>query len=40
MNDVEIDLRNVGLKRWRKRALDRIKWASVVREARVKLKGL
>jgi hypothetical protein len=37
---VESDLRNMGVKRWRSRALDRTEWASVVREAKAKLKGL
>ena len=37
--DVELDLRNMDVKRWRTRALDRREWASVMREARAKLKG-
>jgi hypothetical protein len=40
MDDVEMDLRNIGVKRWRSRALDRAEWASVVREAMAKLKGM
>jgi hypothetical protein len=36
----ESDLRNVGVKRWRSRALDRTEWASVVREAKSRLNGL
>jgi hypothetical protein len=34
------DMRNTVVKRRRSRALDRIRWASVVREANAKLKGL
>jgi hypothetical protein len=40
MDDVELDLRNMGEKRWRRTALDRTEWASVVMEAEAKLKGL
>jgi hypothetical protein len=40
IDDVESDLRNMGVKRWRPRALDRTEWASIVREAKAKLKGL
>jgi hypothetical protein len=39
INDVEDDLRKLGVKRWRTKALDRVEWASIVREAKVKLKG-
>jgi ribosomal protein L12E/L44/L45/RPP1/RPP2 len=38
MDDVELNV-NRGVKRSRTRALDRTEWASVVREARDKLKG-
>jgi len=38
-NDVEDDLRKLGVKRWRMKALDREEWASIVREAKAKLKG-
>ena len=38
IDDNELD-RNVGVKRWWKRALDRREWATVMREAKVKLKG-
>jgi hypothetical protein len=40
MVDTELDLRNVGVKRWQTRALDRTDLASVVREAEAKLKRL
>ena len=40
MGDVEIDLRNVGAKRWRIRGLDRSEWAYVSKETKAKLKGL
>jgi hypothetical protein len=40
MDDVASDLRNMGVKRWRSRALDRTEWVSIVREAKAKLKGL
>jgi hypothetical protein len=40
MDDVELVLRNMGVKIWRTRALDRTEWVSVVREAKAKLKGL
>jgi len=39
MGDVELDLRNMGVERWRRRTLDRREWASVVREGKAKLKG-
>jgi hypothetical protein len=34
------DLRNMGVERWRSRALDRTEWASIMREANAKRKGL
>jgi hypothetical protein len=34
---VEEDPRSVGVKRWRKRALDRREWAAIVKEAKAKL---
>jgi len=40
MDDVESHLKNMGVKRWRTRALDSTEWASVVRTAKAKLKGL
>jgi Na+-transporting NADH:ubiquinone oxidoreductase subunit NqrF len=39
INDVEEDLRMLGVKRWRRKALDREEWALVIKEAKVKLKG-
>ena len=39
INDVEEDLRQLGVKRWRMKALDRKEWASMIREAKAKLKG-
>jgi hypothetical protein len=38
-NDVEGDLRRLGEKRWRMKALDREEWASIIKEAKAKLKG-
>jgi hypothetical protein len=38
-NDVENDLRKLNVKRWRMKALDREEWASIIREAKAKLKG-
>jgi hypothetical protein len=40
INDVEDDFRKFGVKRWRTKALDRVEWASIVREGKAKLKGL
>jgi hypothetical protein len=40
MDDVELDWRYMGVKRWRTRLLDRIEWASVAREDKTKLKEL
>ena len=39
INDVEDDLRKLCVKRWRVKALDREEWASIIREAKAKLKG-
>ena len=39
-DDVEDDLRKLGVKRWTGKALDREEWASIIREAKDKLKGL
>jgi hypothetical protein len=37
--DDEEDLRNMDIKRWRIKALDRVKWTSIIKEAKAKLKG-
>ena len=39
INDVEDDLRKFGVEFWRTKALDREEWASIIREAKDKLKG-
>ena len=39
INDVEDDLRKLGVKRWRTKTLDREEWASIIREAKAKMKG-
>jgi hypothetical protein len=39
INGVEGDLRKLGVKRCRTKALDRVEWASIVREGKGKLKG-
>ena len=39
INDVEDDLRKLGVKRCRTKALYREEWASIVGEAKAKLKG-
>jgi hypothetical protein len=39
INDVEDDLRKLGVKRSRTKALDRQEWALIIREAKAKLKG-
>jgi hypothetical protein len=39
IKDVEDDLRKLGVKRWRTKALDRVEWTSIIREAKAKLKG-
>jgi len=36
---VEDNLRNLDVKGWRAKALDREEWASIIREAKAKLKG-
>jgi hypothetical protein len=35
---VEEDLRNMGIKRWIIKALDRVEWASIIKECKAKLK--
>jgi hypothetical protein len=39
INDVEDDLRKLGVKRWKMKALDREEWAPIIREGKAKLKG-
>jgi hypothetical protein len=39
INDVEEGLRILGVKRWRRKALDREECAFIIKEAKVKLKG-
>jgi hypothetical protein len=39
INDVEDDLRKLGMKRWRMKALEREEWTSIIKEAKAKLKG-
>jgi hypothetical protein len=36
---VEDDLRELGVKWWRMKALEREEWASIIKEAKAKLKG-
>ena len=38
IDDVEDDLRKLGVKQWRRKALDRQEWVSIIREAKAKLK--
>jgi hypothetical protein len=39
VNEVEDNLRKLGVKRWRTKVLEREEWASIVKEAKAKLKG-
>jgi hypothetical protein len=39
IDDVEDNLRNTGIKHWRIKTLDRVEWASSIKEAKAKLKG-
>jgi hypothetical protein len=39
INDVEDDLRKLGVKRWRTKALEREEWESIIKETKAKLKG-
>jgi hypothetical protein len=36
---VEDDLRNMDIKRWRIKMMDRAEWVSIIKEAKAKLKG-
>jgi hypothetical protein len=40
IDDVEEDVRNMGNKRWRIKVSDRAEWASIIKEAKAKLKVL
>jgi hypothetical protein len=40
MDDVEADVKALGVKRWRIKADDRKEWSATLREAKAKLKGL
>jgi hypothetical protein len=40
LDDVEADIKAVGVKRWRIKAQDRREWLAFLREAKAKLKGL
>jgi hypothetical protein len=39
LEDVEADIKALGIKRWRIRAQDRKEWSAIVREDKDKLKG-
>jgi hypothetical protein len=36
---VDDDLKELGVKRWRTKALEREEWASIMKETKAKLKG-
>ena len=36
---MEDDVRKLGVKGWRTKALEREEWASIIKEAKAKLKG-
>jgi hypothetical protein len=38
-DDVQTDIRTLGIKRWMYNVQDRLEWARITREAKVKLKG-
>jgi hypothetical protein len=40
LDDVEANLRSMGVKRWRTKVLNREEWALIIKEAKAKLKGL
>jgi hypothetical protein len=39
LDDVEADMKTLGIKRWRLKAQDRKGWTVILREAKAKLKG-
>jgi hypothetical protein len=40
LDDVGAELRSMGVKRWGMKVLDTEEWASIINEAKAKLKGL
>jgi transcription termination factor 2 len=40
LDDVEADIKALGIKRWRIKAQDRKEWSAILREAKAKLKWL
>jgi hypothetical protein len=40
LDDVEADLRSMGIMRWRTKVLNREEWTSITKEAKAKFKGL
>jgi hypothetical protein len=38
-DDVQTDIRTLGIKRWMYKVQDRLEWARITMEAKVKLKG-
>jgi hypothetical protein len=40
LDDVEADIKTLGVKRWRIKAQGRKEWSAILREAKAKLKGL
>jgi hypothetical protein len=39
LDDVEADIKAIGIRRWRTKAQDRKEWSAILREAKDKLKG-
>jgi hypothetical protein len=39
LDDVEADIKTLGIKIWRLKAQDREEWTVILREAKAKLKG-
>jgi hypothetical protein len=39
LDDVEADIKTLGIKRWRLKVQDRKEWTVILREATAKLKG-
>jgi hypothetical protein len=39
LDDIEADIKTLGIKRWRLKAQDRKEWTVILREATAKLKG-